>query len=244
MDTMADMDSLLGRPDLLAVRDAAAQLGVSTQRVRALVANGDLDAYRVGSTLLLSADSVARRISDSPSGGRPWSPVMAWAVLGWLDHDAAALSALDSRDRWRLRKRLAAADGLDAIASRLARRAVVGRYFGHSSIPARIRREGVPSAVSAASAYDLDLVDDGSVADVYLPERAAVVLQRQYRLTPASGEHANVIVRAVSDQAWTLEGRAAAPRAAVALDLLESGDSRSRAAAHALADRIWREVPR
>ena len=43
----------------------------------------------------------------------------------------------------------------------------------------------------------------------------------------ASSSHANVILRAVPDEAWLLDGRRIAPRAAVAMDLASYPDPRS-----------------
>jgi len=232
----------LSERGLLSVSEAARELGVSAQRVRALVADGRLDAYRAGRVLLIPAESLADRAAAAPGGGRPWSAAMAWAALLLLDGDPAGADALGSRDRWRLRQRLAAADDLLGLAPRFVNRAAVRPFAGHSSIPARIVGDGVRSGISAAGVLGLDLIDDGSVADVYVPAGMVAGLRDRYRLVPAAGRAANVLLRVVADDAWALAGRQVAPRGAVALDLAHANDSRSRAAAVQLAARVWVEA--
>ncbi|WP_408607081.1 hypothetical protein [Actinokineospora bangkokensis] len=60
---------------------AAVQLGVSSGHVRDLTRSGQLITRKVGRSVLISADSVARRIASEPARGRPLAPRSAWTVL-------------------------------------------------------------------------------------------------------------------------------------------------------------------
>src|SRR5258708_26289931 len=66
--------------DVLSVREAAEQLGVSSARVRQLVSAGSLPARRSSAGWLIGADAVADR-SGSARAGRPASPRTVWAIL-------------------------------------------------------------------------------------------------------------------------------------------------------------------
>ena len=76
---------------VLSVREAAEQLGVTSQRVRQLIADGSLQARRSSAGWLVRAQAVADR-ARSKRRGRPASPRTAWAVLGLL---SAAVDAAD-----------------------------------------------------------------------------------------------------------------------------------------------------
>lgn len=78
--------------DVLSVREAAEQLGVSSARVRQLISAGSLPARRSSAGWLIRADAVAYR-SGSVRAGRPASPRTAWAVLCVLSSALAADTA-------------------------------------------------------------------------------------------------------------------------------------------------------
>lgn len=69
--------------DVLSVREAAEKLGVSTQRVRQLINDGQLPARRSTGGWFVRAEAVADR-AGSPVRGRPMSPQTAWAVIHLL----------------------------------------------------------------------------------------------------------------------------------------------------------------
>ena len=71
----ASMDS-----DVLSVREAAEQLGISGARVRQLISADSLPARRSSAGWLVGADAVADR-RGSVRAGRPPSPRTAWAIL-------------------------------------------------------------------------------------------------------------------------------------------------------------------
>src|SRR2546427_6113190 len=113
----------------ISVRDAARQLGVSPQRVRAMIQRGTLAATKIGRSWVLDPDvtaSFGRRTSES---GRPLSAGTAWAVLALLSGCSPdwVHPAVQSRLRQRLRNR----DWLWRSLLRSEPRAAIHRWRGH-----------------------------------------------------------------------------------------------------------------
>lgn len=226
--------------ELVAAAEAAQRLGVSPRRVRAMIHDHQLEARRVAGRWLVDADSLERLAGAPRASGRPWSPQVAWACLRWFDGEDEGLAALAPVDRSRLRRRLEAPVRLDELAPRLVRRARPLRLHGHPSVLSDVEQAGCATGLSAAAAVDAGLaVRQGEHADVYAPAGRVDDLVAALALRPAEAAGtANVTLRRVPDAAWQLEGRAVAPVAAVALDLAEHVDARSRAAARELAARV------
>jgi hypothetical protein len=108
--------------------------------------------------------------------------------------------------------------------------------LGSTSTPLRADEDLVLTASSAAGALELGLLSADTV-DAYLPAKRMEAVASKYGLEPAAANEANVIMRTVPDDAWLLEDRRIAPRAAVALDLASYPDSRSaRIGAEVLAE--------
>jgi hypothetical protein len=124
---------------------------------------------------------------------------------------------------------------------RLESRADVHRYSGHpGEIPYILEDDRlVPSGVSAARAVGLDLMA-GSEADGYISDSDLDGFVRDHALLPAAALDANVVLRVVPSDVWAefLKGRPHASEAAIALDLAEDADSRSRAAGEKLLRRL------
>jgi excisionase family DNA binding protein len=218
--------------------EAAERLGVSQRRVRAMIAAGRLDAQKVQGRWLVEPGSL-ERVADIPRrDGPPWSPVLAWAYLQFLDGDPHALDRLSRVSRHRVRQRASAALDLNELAAIALRRAETWRCRAHPSVVNDLLHAGVRSGLSAADALGVGLgIRSGEHADVYLPRSRARQLVEELGLVPAGGRDVNAIVRAVPDAAWRLDHRAFAPLLAVALDLAEHGDPRCREAADRLAGR-------
>jgi excisionase family DNA binding protein len=227
--------------DFVSVSDAADSLNLSSARVRLLAANGGLPAAKVGGRWLVERSGLEQRRARGSRGGRRFSPANSWAVLRLASGEV--VDTLDPATRSRLR-RLLSLEGLVGLAPRLERRAEVRRYSGHPGEIAHLVADKrlVASGVSAARAIDLDLMS-GREADGYIPASALDAFVGEHALSPAAEVGAaNVNLRVVSDDVWTdsLAGRVHAPQAAVALDLAEDADPRSRAAGEGLLDRIDR----
>lgn len=223
---------------LISVPDAADALGLSAARVRLLAANGGLAAQKIGGRWLVERAGVEKRRSRGSAGGRPFAPRNAWALLALASGDEAA--GVDPAIRSRLRRALAL-EGLGSLALRLERRAEVRRYSGHPGEISHLLADKrlIASGVSAARTVGLDLLA-GNEADGYVSDSSLDGFVRDHALFPASAVGANVVLRIVSDEVWAecLQGVAHAPEAAIALDLAEDADSRSRAAGEKLLGRL------
>jgi hypothetical protein len=223
---------------LISVPDAADALGLSPARVRLLAANGGLPAQKIGGRWLVERNGVEKRRSRGSAGGRPFAPRNAWAVLNLASGEE--VDQIDSVTRSRLR-RLLSFEGLSSLAPRLERRAQVHRYSGHpGEIPYVLAdKRLVASGVSAARAIGLDLLS-GNEADGYVSDSDLDGFVEEHALLPAAAVDANVVLRLVPDDVWAdfLKGRPHASEAAIALDLAEDVDSRSRAAGVMLLGRL------
>ena len=212
---------------LLGAGDAAAVLGVSSRRVRQMLAHGILPGQRVGRTWVVNRADLEPLRHRRPPVGRPWQPASAWALLAMASGQAAALSA---SQRSRARRRLES--GLEHFLGRLVVRAEHRRYYAHSSVVGVLGNETgvVRSGVSAADHYQLDVVAvdefEGYVRSLILP-----ALVNRLALDERS-ERPNVVLRVVDDGLWPFSpDEKVAPAPVVAVDLLEAGDGRSRRAA-------------
>jgi len=196
--------------DLLPLADAADLLGLSVERVRQLVVAGQLPGQRVAKVWVVPRDAVVARRHSPGAGGRPLGPVHAWQEL--------LSGALELRrpGRYQRRANLVRCDMSRADSAALPN--LVGALVG-----------GVRAAIELGE----QLAVDDSV-DLYLAAASFRDLDAQVAFVPnAAGR---VALRVVDDAAWNLlpEG-AVAPKAAVALDLLESGDPRHWIAGEHLA---------
>ena len=131
----------------MVVADAAALLGVNVQRVRALLAAGELSGTKVGSVWLVDPVSLAAyRHVRQPHGGRALAPITAWAAL--LSRFAADVSpevreTFDVKDERRRRLLALAGRDLDDWRWLARRRADVHRYDTHPRIwSVSARRQG------------------------------------------------------------------------------------------------------
>jgi hypothetical protein len=144
--------------------------------------------------------------------------------------------------RSRLRRALSL-EGLGALAPRLERRAAMSRYSAHRGEIAHVLADDrlVATGISAVGAVGLDLVSGGEV-DGYIRASVSDDFVEEHALSRAGEGEENVTLRVVPDEAWAdfLDGEPYAPKAAVALDLVEDADPRSRAAGRDLIRRLDR----
>jgi hypothetical protein len=132
-------------------------------------------------------------------------------------------------------------EGLGSLALRLERRAEVHRYSAHPGEISHLLADKrlVASGVSAAQEIGLDLMS-GREADGYVGDSDLGGFVRDHALLPTAAVDANVVLRVVPADAWAefLKGHPHAPEAAIALDLAEDADSRSRAAGKKLLGQL------
>lgn len=195
--------------------DASAMLGVSAERVRQLVVAGDLPGVRFGNAWAVPRDAVVARRHQANRRGRPLQAARAWReiIAGHVDL---------------------------ASAGRYRERAAVQRYqlsagdLAHLAADPHVRRSGVAAAIELGQLLPLEDAAD----EFYLPASAATRLLGD--IAAVEDPLGRVILRVVDDAAWpfadepTAPSASPAPAAAVALDLMESGDPRHWVAAEAL----------
>ena len=190
-----------------------------------MIADRKLPARRVGRAWAVDERALnpfARRPAH-----RPWKPASAWAVLAAAD--GSPPPGLAPHERHRALKRLG--QGLPAIAGCLSERADRRSFYAHPADAARILASSgvVRTGPSAAAEHGADLLGGG-------PDEAYVSESSLARISAAChveerAERANLVLRVVPDAAWPFpDGAKVAPRAVVAVDLLESADERARRA--------------
>ena len=196
--------------ELIALADAADILGVSVERVRQLVVGGQLPGQRFGNVWVVPKDAVAARRHSPGVRGRPLDAVNAWQEIlsGSID--------LLRPGRYQRRANVVRCEMSRADVGALPE--MVGAMLG-----------GVRAAIDLGE----QLAPDDNL-DLYLSAQSFAGLDKRVAYVPdAAGR---IALRVVDHRAWGLLPKGElAPPAAVALDLLESGDPRHWICAEHLA---------
>jgi excisionase family DNA binding protein len=216
--------------DPIAVPEAARLLKLSPSRVRLMASKGQLPAAKIGDRWIIERQAVEHRRRQKPPRGRRFTPRNAWAILLLASGEEAP--ALDPVDRARL-KRALKLEGLNGLEPRLGTRAEISTYKAHpGEVPYLLEDEALLlSGISAAESVKAGLVP-GREADGYIAQSQLQAFVAEHALLPADAA-GNVRLRVVPVDVWVdlgLGSREVAPPAAVALDLAEERDPRSRAA--------------
>lgn len=187
--------------ELLSLADAADLLSVSAERVRQLVVGGQLPGQRIANVWTVHKDAVAARRHSPGVRGRPLGPIRVWheILAGPID--------LLRPGRYQRRAKVIRCEMNRADAAALPE--MVGALVG-----------GVRAAIDLGEPLALD-----DSVDLYLPVESFSGLDARVAFVP--GPAGRIVLRVVDDEAWHLIPKEVlAPRGAVALDLLESGDPR------------------
>lgn len=204
--------------DLLGLADASELLRLSPERVRQLVVAGDLPGVRFGNAWAVRRREVLARRRQVSRRGRPLSALRAW-------------------------EEIVAEVGDFSNASRYRNRGEVRRYEMSSADVQHLAShdEALVSGVAAAIAYGEALSAESAGADLYVDASLARALSSL--VAAVEKPFGEVVVRVVPEEVWPFVhdhrvegagGRHLAPRAAVALDLMESSDPRHWIAAESL----------
>ncbi|MEV0592977.1 helix-turn-helix domain-containing protein [Nonomuraea cavernae] len=237
--------------DWLTNNEAAGLLGVTAGRVNAMARSGNL-AYRMaGRTRLIDPASVQRLLATNwRRPGRPLAPLSAWAALltdlGTVDWSGLTRAlGMSPQQRYKLKRLIARnpAENWDGLAKA---RAVVRRVRVRPAYLDEILRwDGVvPSGVSATARHGLDLIA-AEEAEAYLGDRTWRLLQKEFHLV--SSPSGNLVLRLPSVTENNLPvviDREVMPVAVVAVDLLDSGDPRSRRTALQIINQLLEATPR
>lgn len=211
--------------DPLSIGEAAKSLELSPARVRAMAAQGQLPASKVGDRWLVERAAVEERRSRGAHEGRRFTARNAWALL--LLASDEEVEEIDPSVRSRL-KRALRLEGLERLGPRLGFRGNAAPFRAHPGEISHLLKDPalMRSGISAAASHDIGLVS-GREADGYLPEGGLRGFVKKHALSPA-GVEGNVCLRTVPDDVWkSLGKRSVAPEAMVALDLTEDADPRS-----------------
>lgn len=219
------------------VSDAARRLGVSGQRVRAMIAAGTIEAEKAAGAWWIPAASVARLEAFERQGGRPFNPASAWTLLLLASSEPVEWVSLRVRGRM---LRALEESGLSGTLGKLSSRAERYAYEAHVGELRRFAaHDGLMlGGVSAAGIYRLGL-QGGDEVEAYVAAGTVEKIARRHGLT-ASGEP-NVVLRAVPDDVWAVIRRPVAPIAVVLADLAEHPDARARRIGHEQAIRLDRD---
>jgi excisionase family DNA binding protein len=213
---------------MVLVREAADMLGVSTQRVRALIGSGLLPAVKVGSQW----DIDSRAVGRPRRVGRPMSARIALAFAHIADGEIPR--TVGPQELYRLRRKVAdlRVDPTPAlrVASWLARRCErIELWAAHPRAVVadeRLRGSGVCDRRSGFAVAEF--------AEGYLSASALRDFQLDHRLLTPRGRAANVILHA------TPAALDVVPLMFVIADLAEYGPGRESARADELV-RSWLE---
>ncbi len=220
----------------LSVSQAASRLGVTESRVRQLIGEHELAADRVGGGYVVRLEDVERRAALAPAGGRRLTTPHAWGILQlavgtpapWLDRTA----------RYRLRV-LLRERGLSTLRQRLVSRASPTTFRAHPSQLAGLRADPalMLSGPTAAAELRLGLLA-GDAVDGYVDAGDVEALVRRHHLRRSRDPNVTLRVVPTFTDAWPL-GRHA-PLSAIALDLLDEPDPRTRQLGQDLLARVGR----
>jgi excisionase family DNA binding protein len=232
---------------VLSVHEAADVLGVSMQRVRQLIHDGQLAARRSSAGWLIPSDAVSERSKDFRKG-RPPSPQTAWSVIALLaaaselalepegDHSASVNRLVpDRRARHRILRMLAGMPdpAIDDMAWRrlLSSRGHECRLWAH---PGVLDRLAADPKVSVGGS-DAELAEHDGLTrradrlEVYVREADADEVVRRYRMREdRAGQVCLKIVPSSVPSGLAPMGGHPVPAPAAAADLLEEEDPRAR----------------
>lgn len=219
---------------MMAVAEAANELGVSDRRIRQMLADGRIPGERTGRSWVLEEQAVQEFAKSRSGAGRPWKPSSAWDVLALANGNRVPESPID---RHRAQQRLEL--GIGSILGQLANRAERHWFYAHPSVlEAILEHPGfVSSGISALAPNHIDLVVADQI-EGYVPESELAGLIDQFALDSES-ERPNVLLRVANDNCWPFAPlQCHAPTPVVAIDLLDSTDERSRRAGKDLLNRL------
>ncbi|MBP2188509.1 hypothetical protein [Nocardia goodfellowii] len=211
----------------LTTAQAAELLQVTQRQAARLAAAGHLEiSRRAGRTLLLEAESVHRLVQEHRRPGRPWTERIAWAALATLSGDNPTW--ITAAQRLRLTHRLAGT-GPEDLAYLARNRAQVRRFYCHPALIDELAEYIAPSGAFALGAREQrahGLTNATAALDGYVAaDTVAAVIEEFSLLDDPAGP---VTLRVVSHEHAFAGGKT--PRAAIALDLAASLDTRERSA--------------
>lgn len=217
----------------MTVHEAAAALSVTERQVARLARSGSIIVARtVGNSLLLNSASVHRVAQSSRRPGRPWSPEVSWAALALLSHctvDWMRNSKQITRLKHRLRR--STAEEVAYLARNRATTHHMDTWDGDGDVLIRggyLAATGVSAVIHVpeiAMRFGLSSASHDKV-DGYVLEDDFDDVVEQFGMLSQNGDVTLRVVSALNPFLRT----PTLPIAAVAVDLMESLDTRQRSA--------------
>jgi excisionase family DNA binding protein len=194
---------------LLSVSEAAAELGVNHQRVRAFIADGRLPAMKLGTDWRVSVADLSRLSQVERRPGRPLSPGEAWQLLEHAEEDGQV----------RVKRGRVLVDAFQ-IVHLVRRRAEVHRLHVLDRLADDVSSYLVAGGESAARHHGFAPHSTKLPCDGYVRQSMLGALMQRYALAPAIGEDINVWLRAVDDDVWPFDAsRSAVGPLVAAIDM-------------------------
>ncbi|MCB0872936.1 MAG: helix-turn-helix domain-containing protein [Thermoleophilia bacterium] len=225
----------------VSVRDAAARMGVSPQRIRSLARGGRIPARKIGRDWAIEIDQLSQGGPGRSAVGRPLSARSSWAILQLLD--GRQPGGRSRSELARARARLAGVVGM--APGELAARAEVHRLVVHRGMLDRLGNDPrvVLGGVSAAAHHNADLVSLEELEGYVREGDLEGVISDYALVSPPGGVRANVVLR-VPVPDWPFEkDQRVASASVVAVDLVDARDERSVRAGRALLADCLQDVP-
>ncbi|WP_251014191.1 hypothetical protein [Rhodococcus qingshengii] len=217
----------------MTVHDAAAALSVTERQIARLARTGSITVARtVGNSFLLDSASVHRMAQSARRPGRPWSPEVSWAALALLSH--CPVNWIHSptqitRLKHRLRRSTAAEVAYLARNRATTHHMEIWDGDGDAVIKGgHLAATGTSAVIhmpETAARFGLSSVGHDKVDGYVVDDDFDDVLEQFGMLSP----NGNVTLRVVSALNPFFH-TSTLPIAAVAVDLMESLDTRQRSA--------------
>lgn len=173
----------------ISVEEAAAVLGVSPQRVRAMLRNDQLAGRRISGRWLIDPASMSAR---KRRAGQPFSPRVAWSLadIAAGRHPPEVSSSEASRLKARWRNIANASDPVSVLGAVMARRAKASRW----SAPDPVALLDDPRIVAAGKSDPRAGIRSPNSVDVYVRRAEFDGVVADHLLVPAA-ESANAVLR-------------------------------------------------
>ncbi|MFQ4149763.1 helix-turn-helix domain-containing protein [Arthrobacter sp. LAPM80] len=228
----------------MTTEEAAQELAATRAMVHKLLKNGSLlVAGRAGRSILIDSASVQRYKNRRTLKGRSWNAATAWAALNIIEGGTPGW--IDATARYRIKQRLKIMDPAE-LAAAVGTKDEVKRY--------RIAPAGIPRAADYFLPTGTTALNDSVVAERFGLAAGRTDILEGYvdsvrapmivnGLSLVEDPAGNIIVHIVDD-GYAFEGPGT-PDAVIAVDLMESLNSRERAAGKNMLEKIftqWKEA--
>lgn len=217
----------------MTVHDASTTLAVTERQITRLARAGTITITReIGKSLLLDSASVHRVAQAARRRGRPWNQEVAWAALALLSHRTVDwIRSPEQSTRLKHRLRRSSADEVAYLARNRATTVHIDTWDGDGDVLIRgghLAATGISAVIhvpETAARFGLSSALHDK-ADGYIADDDVEDIVEQFGILSPSGDVTLRVVSALNPFFRT----STIPIAAVAVDLMESLDTRQRSA--------------